>query len=84
MHELVSTLPLVSREAKKRSWPDANAGWMLGVPPSVPSLPLLYLEKRKNKEIINVSNNYSKSGENSRLLMLSAEISRTLRYLPRI
>lgn len=25
-HEVVSTLPLVSREAKKRSWPDANAG----------------------------------------------------------
>lgn len=39
-------LPLDSRDAKNPSWPDANAGWMFGVPPSVPSLSLLYLRNR--------------------------------------
>lgn len=31
-------IPLVSSEARKLSWPEANAGWKFGVPPSVPSL----------------------------------------------
>ena len=37
-------VPWVAREARKSSWPDANAGWMLGKPPSVPALLMLYLE----------------------------------------
>ena len=36
--------PFVARDARKLSWPEANAGWMLGKPPSVPMLLMLYLE----------------------------------------
>ena len=42
--QVARTLPWVAREARKSSWPDANAGWMLGKPPSVPALLMLYLE----------------------------------------
>ena len=38
-------IPCVASEARKSSWPDANAGWMFGKPPSVPALLVLYLER---------------------------------------
>lgn len=36
----------MARDARKLSCPEANAGWTFGVPPSVPSFSLLYLNKR--------------------------------------
>jgi len=39
----VEEVPLVTSEAKNPSWPDAKAGWTLGMPPSEPKLSMLYL-----------------------------------------
>lgn len=41
--EGVGVLPLVANEARNESCPEANAGWMFGRPPSVPTLSMLYL-----------------------------------------
>ena len=45
----VQDVPWVAREARKSSWPDANAGWMFGKPPSVPALLMLYLDTGMEK-----------------------------------
>lgn len=36
-------VPFVASEARKLSWPEPNAGWIPGRPPSVPTLSMLYL-----------------------------------------